>query len=385
MDKKESSIRAPRLLVIVKGAKGYGFNLHGERGIVGQFISAVDDGGPADDAGLCIGDRVVEVNGVNVEAATHVQVVSKIKEDTEKTQLLVVDKVTDDYMKKQGIEITADLAKLDTVVGKKKEEAVVNEIKVVVEREEKELEASPVEDAATEAASDNVEQNNDNAEEEVGQSVEDYLKSMAEDEPETGQSVEDYLKSMSVEEQEEKVAEALPEVASTDGGSNDKHVDQDVTVTLTDTAGESAPVVIENEVSSEVPAVAVEEETVEKEKPQPPKMSPPDVPPPAPPAAEPEAAPEKELEPEVVPEKEPEPEVAPEKEPEPEVAPEKEPEPEPVKQPEPVPEPVKESDAPKPDSVVLMKSASLPKPKRKQIKEQQKTDWASRAALFNDL
>ncbi len=110
---EENSMRGPRLITITKGNQAfYGFNLHSDQGVLGLFITAVIYGGPADNAGLCVGDRVVEVNGVNVEAAArHAHVVNKIKEDLEKTQLLVVDKVTDEYMKKRGIAITSDLAK----------------------------------------------------------------------------------------------------------------------------------------------------------------------------------------------------------------------------------------------------------------------------------
>ena len=101
---------------MMRGSGGYGFNLHGERGVVGQFISAVDDGGIADKAGLCVGDRIVEVNGVNVESATHSQVVAKVREDPEKAVLLVIDKVTDDFLKQHDIPITSRLAELSSVL-----------------------------------------------------------------------------------------------------------------------------------------------------------------------------------------------------------------------------------------------------------------------------
>uniref|UniRef100_A0A8C5TVF7 PDZ domain-containing protein n=1 Tax=Malurus cyaneus samueli TaxID=2593467 RepID=A0A8C5TVF7_9PASS len=53
---------------------GYGFHLHGEKGKSGQFIRKVEPGSPAEAAGLRAGDRVVEVNGLNVEQETHHQV-----------------------------------------------------------------------------------------------------------------------------------------------------------------------------------------------------------------------------------------------------------------------------------------------------------------------
>ena len=57
----------PRLCRLVRGEHGYGFHLHGEKGRRGQFIRRVEPGSPAEAAALRAGDRLVEVNGVNVE------------------------------------------------------------------------------------------------------------------------------------------------------------------------------------------------------------------------------------------------------------------------------------------------------------------------------
>ncbi|XP_057298391.1 Na(+)/H(+) exchange regulatory cofactor NHE-RF2-like [Hydractinia symbiolongicarpus] len=108
-------IKAPRMCHMVRGDKGYGFNLHGEKGVVGQYISAVDRGGPADNAGICIGDRVVEVNSVNVETLSHAEVVNNIRAIPDKTSLLVVDKITDNYLRKIGHPVTADLVNYSSV------------------------------------------------------------------------------------------------------------------------------------------------------------------------------------------------------------------------------------------------------------------------------
>lgn len=64
----------PRLCRLVRGEHGYGFHLHGEKGRRGQFIRRVEPGSPAEAAALRAGDRLVEVNGVNVEGETHHQV-----------------------------------------------------------------------------------------------------------------------------------------------------------------------------------------------------------------------------------------------------------------------------------------------------------------------
>lgn len=58
---------------MAKGENGYGFHLHGEKGKSGQYIRKVEPGSPAEASGLRAGDRVVAVNGVNVEKETHHQ------------------------------------------------------------------------------------------------------------------------------------------------------------------------------------------------------------------------------------------------------------------------------------------------------------------------
>ncbi|KAJ8950335.1 hypothetical protein NQ318_021195 [Aromia moschata] len=69
----------------------YGFNLHAEKGKPGQYIGKVDEGSPAEAAGLRQGDRILEVNGESIANKTHKQVVELIKAQTGETKLLVVD------------------------------------------------------------------------------------------------------------------------------------------------------------------------------------------------------------------------------------------------------------------------------------------------------
>lgn len=70
---------------------GYGFNLHAEKGKPGQYIGKVDEGSPAESAGLRQGDRILEVNGESILNKTHKQVVELIKQNADETKLLVVD------------------------------------------------------------------------------------------------------------------------------------------------------------------------------------------------------------------------------------------------------------------------------------------------------
>ncbi|XP_027138972.1 Na(+)/H(+) exchange regulatory cofactor NHE-RF2 [Larimichthys crocea] len=101
----ENELR-PRLCFLTK-VERYGFHLRNEGG---PFIGKVEPGSSADMAGLRPGDRVVEVNGENVENETHQQVVNHICEVPHRTRLLVVDRDTDDFLRSRGLACTEDLA-----------------------------------------------------------------------------------------------------------------------------------------------------------------------------------------------------------------------------------------------------------------------------------
>lgn len=102
----------PRLCCLEKGPNGYGFHLHGEKGKVGQFIRLVEPGSPAERAGLLAGDRLVEVNGENVEKETHQQVVSRIRAALNAVRLLVVDPETDERLQKLGVQVREELLRV---------------------------------------------------------------------------------------------------------------------------------------------------------------------------------------------------------------------------------------------------------------------------------
>uniref|UniRef100_A0A8B9TSJ8 Na(+)/H(+) exchange regulatory cofactor NHE-RF n=1 Tax=Anas platyrhynchos TaxID=8839 RepID=A0A8B9TSJ8_ANAPL len=107
----------PRLCHMLKGENGYGFHLHGEKGKSGQFIRKVEPGSPAEAAGLRAGDRVVEVNGLNVEQETHHQVVQRIKAVETETRLLVVDKETDEYLCSLRLTCTEEMVHSGVLLG----------------------------------------------------------------------------------------------------------------------------------------------------------------------------------------------------------------------------------------------------------------------------
>lgn len=101
----------PRCCHVIKWPdfQGYGFNLHAEKDKPGQFIGKIDENSPAEAAGLKMGDRIIEVNGVNIETETHPQVIGRVKAGGDETKLLVVDKETDQYYQRKGVQVTSNL------------------------------------------------------------------------------------------------------------------------------------------------------------------------------------------------------------------------------------------------------------------------------------
>ncbi|XP_032514333.2 sorting nexin-27 isoform X1 [Danaus plexippus] len=97
------SNNGPRRVTIYKTETGFGFNVRGQvseggqlRSINGelyaplQHVSAVLEQGAAEQAGIRKGDRILEVNGVNVEGSTHKQVVDLIKSGGDCLTLTVI-------------------------------------------------------------------------------------------------------------------------------------------------------------------------------------------------------------------------------------------------------------------------------------------------------
>lgn len=76
----------------------------------GMFIKLVTPGGVAQNAGLSVNDRLVEINGENIEGLSHVQVVDMIQKAGNSLMLLVVDEKADEYYKKKSKKIGPWLA-----------------------------------------------------------------------------------------------------------------------------------------------------------------------------------------------------------------------------------------------------------------------------------
>jgi len=94
----------PRLCKLTKGEGGYGFNLHSDKGSkTKSVVSNIVEGGVADKAGMKLNDRVIEVNGENVEALSHEKTIRKIKDSGDDVTFLLVDPPTDIHFLKCGV------------------------------------------------------------------------------------------------------------------------------------------------------------------------------------------------------------------------------------------------------------------------------------------
>ncbi|RMX55202.1 hypothetical protein pdam_00014060 [Pocillopora damicornis] len=102
-DARQADPYGPRLIELFRGENGFGFNVRGQVSEGGQLksingelyaplqhVSAVLESGPAHNGGVRIGDRILEVNGENVEGATHKHVVNLIKKGGDKLTLVVI-------------------------------------------------------------------------------------------------------------------------------------------------------------------------------------------------------------------------------------------------------------------------------------------------------
>lgn len=96
-NRAEQNAPKAKLCYLVNSKSGFGFSLSSVVGESGIFVKQVTPGGVAQNAGLNVNDRLVEINGENTEGLTHAQVVDVIKTTGKSLMLLVVDKKTDEY------------------------------------------------------------------------------------------------------------------------------------------------------------------------------------------------------------------------------------------------------------------------------------------------
>ncbi|XP_037545478.1 Na(+)/H(+) exchange regulatory cofactor NHE-RF1 [Nematolebias whitei] len=144
MPSKKQSLR-PRLCALQKGDNGYGFHLHGEKGKTGQFIRLVEPDSPAESSGLRAGDRLVFVNGEDVETESHQQVVSRIRATVGPLELVVVDPDTEQLLKKHNLKCLKEFVSeglplpFEEEEDRELEETENGDVKQEVEEEEEEV------------------------------------------------------------------------------------------------------------------------------------------------------------------------------------------------------------------------------------------------------
>ena len=81
--------REPRLVELVKGRGGLGFNIVGGEDAEGIFISFILAGSPADTCGaLRRGDQILTVNDIDIRAASHDEAAACLKGSGQYVRLL---------------------------------------------------------------------------------------------------------------------------------------------------------------------------------------------------------------------------------------------------------------------------------------------------------
>ncbi|XP_053311546.1 Na(+)/H(+) exchange regulatory cofactor NHE-RF3 [Spea bombifrons] len=107
----ESTLK-PRICYLNKDGVSFGFALKTtkENDLI---LTALVPNGIAAKAGIREGDRIIELNGKNVEEDTHDQIASKVKESGASVVFLVSDKETMDYFSKRKMKITGEAATLE--------------------------------------------------------------------------------------------------------------------------------------------------------------------------------------------------------------------------------------------------------------------------------
>ncbi|XP_040854289.1 Na(+)/H(+) exchange regulatory cofactor NHE-RF3 isoform X1 [Ochotona curzoniae] len=104
--------RQPRLCYLVKEGNSYGFSLTTVQGKKGVYMTDIIPQGVAMKAGVLAGDHLIEVNGENVEDASHEEVVEKVKKSGNRIMFLLVDKDTDKHHSEQKIQFRRETASL---------------------------------------------------------------------------------------------------------------------------------------------------------------------------------------------------------------------------------------------------------------------------------
>ncbi|NXJ90657.1 NHRF3 protein, partial [Corythaixoides concolor] len=107
-----TAVPQPRLCYLVKEEKSYGFSLKTTEGQKGLFIVELSSHGAAAKAGVQNNDRLIEINGNNVENDTHAEVVEKVKKSGNHVMFLLSNEETDRYYTSQKLVLSKESANL---------------------------------------------------------------------------------------------------------------------------------------------------------------------------------------------------------------------------------------------------------------------------------
>ncbi|GAB1287889.1 Na(+)/H(+) exchange regulatory cofactor NHE-RF3 [Apodemus speciosus] len=91
-----------------KEGQNYGFFLRIEKDTDGHLVRVIEEGSPAEKAGLLDGDRVLSINGVFVDKEEHAQVVDLVRKSGNSVTLLVLD----GYSYEKAVKDKVDLKEL---------------------------------------------------------------------------------------------------------------------------------------------------------------------------------------------------------------------------------------------------------------------------------
>ena len=75
----------------------------------GPYVSFVQINSAAESSGLTVGDKIIEINGFNVESESSEQVLDKMKGLEDEMKLFVMDRATYEDYKRTGVKITSSL------------------------------------------------------------------------------------------------------------------------------------------------------------------------------------------------------------------------------------------------------------------------------------
>ncbi|NXN96368.1 NHRF3 protein, partial [Rhinopomastus cyanomelas] len=107
-----ATVPQPRLCYLVKEESGYGFSLKTTKGQKGLFLVELSPQGAAAKAGVQNNDRLIEINGKNVENDTHEEAVEKVKKSENHVMFLLSNEETDRYYASQKMVLSKASASL---------------------------------------------------------------------------------------------------------------------------------------------------------------------------------------------------------------------------------------------------------------------------------